>query len=101
MYKVAIDGRLLSRLERLGKRNPSLIRLLDEFLAELATLDDPRSRGAPLRGPLAGFWRYRVGDWRLVCDIQDDVMTVVAFEFDRRDKVYTSGALLRYKRRTR
>ena len=54
-----------------------------------------------MRGPLAGFWRYRVGDWRLVCDILDDVMTIVAFEFDRRDKVYTSGALLRYKRRTR
>ena len=43
-------------------------RVFDE-LDEIAKLEDPRSRGKALTGNLAGVWRYRVGDYRILCDI--------------------------------
>mgnify|MGYP003009751575 CR=1 FL=1 len=46
-------------------------RVFDE-LDEIAKLEDPRSRGKALTGNLAGVWRYRVGDYRILCDINDE-----------------------------
>ena len=43
----------------------------------VATLDDPRTTGKALTGALGGLWRYRVGDYRLVCDIQDGNVRVL------------------------
>ena len=51
-------------------------RVLDE-LDEIAKLDDPRSRGKALTGNLSGVWRYRVGDYRILCDIEDGRLIVV------------------------
>ena len=45
-------------------------RILD-YMDEVAALTDPRSRGKGLTANLASFWRYRVGDYRIICQIQD------------------------------
>lgn len=63
------------------------IRIRDALVA-VASLDDPRSRGKGLSGPLAGLWRYRVGDYRIVCDIRDGAMVIVAIEIGARDGIY-------------
>jgi mRNA interferase RelE/StbE len=55
---------------------------------ELAVADDPRTLGRALRGELSEYWRYRVGDYRLVCEIQDDVLTVLVVRIAHRSKVY-------------
>lgn len=55
---------------------------------ELAVADDPRTLGWALRGELSEYWRYRVGDYRLVCEIQDDVLTVLVVRIAHRSKVY-------------
>jgi mRNA interferase RelE/StbE len=55
---------------------------------ELAVADDPRMLGRALRGELSEYWRYRVGDYRLVCEIQDDVLTVLVVRIAHRSKVY-------------
>lgn len=57
-------------------------------LVEVSQLDDPRSRGKGLTGNLAGLWRYRVGDYRVVCDIQDDALVIVAVDVAHRSEVY-------------
>lgn len=57
-------------------------------LVEVSRLDDPRSRGKGLTGNLAGLWRYRVGDYRVVCDIQDDALVIVAVDVAHRSEVY-------------
>ena len=62
-------------------------RVLDE-LEEIAKLEDPRSRGKALTGNLAGVWRYRVGDYRIVADIEDDVLVILVVDVDHRSKVY-------------
>ena len=98
MYEVVVDEALVSRLEKIGKRNRSLVALFTQAINSLRELEDPSSKGKPLKGKLAGFWRYRFGEYRLICDIQDDVMIVVAFEFDHRSRVYRLGSLRRYGR---
>jgi mRNA interferase RelE/StbE len=51
--------------------------------------DDPRRLGEPLRGPELGkYWKYRVGDYRIVCSIQDDRLVVVIVHIGRRREVY-------------
>lgn len=50
--------------------------------------DDPRTQGKGLVDNHAGEWRYRVGDFRILCDIQDDRLVVLAFKIAHRSKVY-------------
>jgi mRNA interferase RelE/StbE len=59
------------------------------FLRErLAGADNPRQWGKPLQGEKRGLWRYRVGDYRLICDIQDDRITVMVLQVGHRKDVY-------------
>lgn len=57
-------------------------------LREISRLEDPRSMGKALVGNLAGLWRYRVGDYRIVCDIEDDVLLVLVVDIAHRKEVY-------------
>ena len=61
-----------------------------KFLAErLAPMDNPRALGAALRGgELGDFWKYRVGDWRLICKIDDLLVTVLVLRIGHRRDVY-------------
>lgn len=49
---------------------------------------DPRSAGKALGGPLGGLWRYRVGDYRVICSIEDGVMRVLVLQIGNRREVY-------------
>ena len=59
--------RQLGKLDR-----PVQKRLLDWLDARIDGCKNPRHFGEPLKGNLAGLWRYRVGDYRIICEIQDD-----------------------------
>ncbi len=50
--------------------------------------DDPRACGKALTANRAGMWRYRVGDYRVLCEIRDNELTVLAIEVGHRSKVY-------------
>jgi len=58
---------------------------MDERVAPSVT---PRAMGKALKGPLGDLWRYRVGDFRLLCDIQDKVLTVLVLRIGNRREVY-------------
>ena len=59
------------------------------FLKErVASLEDPRSIGKALQGSLRGTWRYRIGDYRLICKIEDFRVTVVVIEIGHRSDIY-------------
>ena len=73
----------LRKLDRDTARR--IINYMDE---RVAVLDAPRSVGQALTGPLGGLWRYRVGDCRVICDIQDDALRVLVVRVGRRDQVY-------------
>ena len=64
-------------------------RSIQRFLRDrLTPADDPRQWGRPLHGEKRGLWRYRVGDYRLICDIQDEKITVLVLEVGHRKDVY-------------
>ncbi|WXK24685.1 type II toxin-antitoxin system RelE/ParE family toxin (plasmid) [Mycetohabitans endofungorum] len=52
------------------------------------SLEDPRSIGKILTGPLGSFWRYRVGDYRVICKIQDSALCVLVVQIGNRREVY-------------
>lgn len=55
----------------------------------VASLDDPRQLGGPLQGShFAGLWRYRVGDYRILVEIQDGKLTVLVIGIGHRGEVY-------------
>ena len=59
------------------------------FLRErIATGEDPRRYGAPLRRELAGRWKYRVGDYRLICEIQEERILVLVLMVGHRSRIY-------------
>ena len=74
-------------MERL---DPMVRRRIREFLSErIALLDDPRHLGEALQGArFAGLWRYRVGDYRILVDIRDEVVMVIVVGVGHRGGVY-------------
>jgi len=54
----------------------------------IASKEDPRRFGKPLKAELAGLWRYRVRDYRLICQIKDEVMLVLVVSVGHRKNVY-------------
>ena len=68
---------------------PVAARLLDYMDQRVATSDDPRALGKNLCGPKLGeYWRYRVGDIRIICKIQDDQVCILVIEIGSRREVY-------------
>lgn len=66
-------------LKKLGRSEAArIIRTLEE---RIAPLDDPRTIGAPLTGDHAGYWRWRIGDYRVVARIEDEGGEVIVCGF--------------------
>lgn len=61
---------------------------IDKFLLKLVNSNNPRQYGEQLKGKLQSFWRYRVGDYRLICIIEDGVLTVLVLRVQHRKEVY-------------
>jgi mRNA interferase RelE/StbE len=75
--------------DQLRKLDKQAARRIVDFMDErIAALDNPRSTGKALTGPLGNFWRYRVGDYRVVCDIRDDAVRVLVVRIGNRKEVY-------------
>lgn len=72
----------------LRKADPQVARRVRDALRAIGSMDSPRDRGKALSGNLAGLWRYRVGDYRLICDIRDDELVILALEIGKRDSIY-------------
>ena len=65
------------------------LRILNYMDERVAVLADPRSLGKNLKGPKIGeYWRYRVGDIRVICNIVDGQLTVLVIEIGNRREVY-------------
>jgi mRNA interferase RelE/StbE len=73
----------LRKLDRVAAR-----RIVDFMDERVALSQDPRELGKALKGPLGDLWRYRVGDYRVICDIQDGVLTVLVLQVGNRREVY-------------
>ena len=76
-------------IKQLKKLDGEVQRRIAVLIGKIETLPDPRSIGEALHGDkLGSFWKYRVGDWRIVASITDAVLTVVVIEIDHRSTIY-------------
>lgn len=77
-------------VRELDKLDPQISRRVLKFLhGRLALLDDPRSIGEALKGSKLGeFWKYRVGDYRIICSIEDSVLRILVVKIGNRREVY-------------
>ena len=77
-------------LKELAKLDKQVARRILAFLRErVAVLDDPRSVGEALKGSRLGeFWKYRVGDYRIITNIEDGVMRILVLKIGNRREVY-------------
>ena len=73
----------LRKLDRPAARR--ILAFMDE---RIAVSEDPRAMGKALNGPLGELWRYRVGDFRVICEIQDGRLTVLVLQIGNRREVY-------------
>ena len=75
--------------KQLRKLDKQVARRILDFLDErVAAAEEPRSMGKALTGPLGSFWRYRVGEYRIICDIQDGRLRVLVVQIGNRREVY-------------
>ena len=75
-----------SQLHKLDKQTAR--RIVDYMNERVLARGQPQSVGKALTGPLGTLWRYRVGDCRVICDIQDNAMRVLVVRVGRRGTVY-------------
>lgn len=75
--------------QQLDKLDRTTARRISKFLYErVGRLTDPRQIGEPLQGTLAGLWRYRVGDYRIICTFENDRLVVLVLRIGHRREVY-------------
>lgn len=70
------------------KLDISIQKRIKTFTQEIENLENPRSKGKALTGDLKGFWRYRIGDYRLVCEILDNELMIYTIKISHRKNVY-------------
>lgn len=75
--------RQLAKLDTVPRR-----RIITWMRDNVSGCDDPKAHGKALQGKLAGYWRYRVGAYRVICQLDDGELTVLAVKLGHRSKVY-------------
>lgn len=86
-YSIEFDPDALKDLKKLDR--PIQQRLVGFLRQRIAQLDNPRELGEALSGAkLGNYWKYRVGDWRIICDIQDNRIVVRVLRIGNRREVY-------------
>ena len=84
-WKIELSRRAEKDLAAINR--PDAMRIA-KYLAEVEKLQDPRLRGKALSANLSGLWRYRVGDWRVLCRIEDGRLIILVVQIGHRSFVY-------------
>lgn len=87
VWRIEFEDAALKELAKLDK--PVARRILAFLRERVAVLDDPRSVGEALKGSRLGeFWKYRVGDYRVIVNIEDGALCVLVLKVGNRREVY-------------
>ena len=86
-WTIEWDKRAVKELTKIDKFNQSVIL---SYLKEVVASSSVRAHGKPLKGKLKGLWRYRVGNHRVICQIEDNRCVVFVVRVAHRKHVYES-----------
>lgn len=74
--------------QALNKLDNSIKNRIESYINKLPESPDPRIKGKALTGSRTGQWRYRVGDYRVICELHDDILVVLVLEIGHRSRIY-------------
>lgn len=86
MYRVETTARFDREFRKLDRYTQRMLKAWIE--KNLVNCDDPRRHGKGLTANRGGEWRYRIGDYRLICEIQDSQLVILALTVGHRRNVY-------------
>ena len=86
MYSLQYSDRVIKQLSKLDKGTQKLI--LTWIANNLEDCENPRIKGKGLIANRSGEWRYRVGDYRIICDIRDSELVILALSVGHRKDIY-------------
>lgn len=86
VYKVVYDKKAIKSLSKLDKGQQKMI--ISWIEKNLVNTDNPKQHGKALKGNLKEYWRYRVGDYRILADINDDEIKIIIFNVWHRREIY-------------
>ena len=86
MWKINIEDDALKIFKKLDK--PIRNQILKYFDKIISSNENPKSFGKPLVANRSGLWRYRVGDYRIICDIKDSELLILVLEIGHRSEIY-------------
>lgn len=85
-YRVEYTNRAIKQLSKLDKPVKKMIKSWIE--KNLIGTENPRLHGKGLTANRSGQWRYRIGDYRLICEINDNELIIVAVDVGHRSRIY-------------
>lgn len=77
-----------SAVKQIKKLDKNTKKRIVSFLKKIEKVDNPRSQGKALRGKQGELWRYRTGDYRIICKIEDKEVTVLVVAIGHRKEIY-------------
>ncbi len=86
MYQVEYSKKAVKSLSKLDKQTMTL--LINWIEKNLVNCQNPRFSGKPLVGNKSGYWRYRIGDYRIVSEINDKNVTILLIRIAHRKEIY-------------
>ncbi len=86
MYSLKYSEKAIKQLSKLDKSTQKLI--LTWIAKNLENCENPRIKGKGLTANRSGEWRYRVADYRIICDIQDNELVILALSIGHRKTIY-------------
>ncbi|QSX09261.1 type II toxin-antitoxin system RelE/ParE family toxin [Alkalibacter rhizosphaerae] len=75
-------------IKQLKKLDRSTQKLITNYMKNLGLLEEPRAKGKALSANWRGFWRYRIGDYRAICEIDDGRIVIVVIDVGHRKDIY-------------
>jgi mRNA interferase RelE/StbE len=85
-WRIKYADSVLKQLKKLDKQIARQI--IDYMSQKVAVLDDLKTQGKALTGELGELWRYRLGDFRIVCKIENELVTIIVLQVAHRSTVY-------------
>ena len=85
-YKIKLSQKAQKQLRKMDKTSSALI--LKYLFKNVEGTENPRNKGKALVGNRTGQWRYRVGDYRVICEIIDEELIVLAVTIGHRRDIY-------------
>ncbi len=85
-YRLVVSEGVKKKIKKMDKHLGLM--LAKDMKVRLDKLEDPRRLGKALKGDCKGLWRYRIGSYRVICDIRDDELIVIAIDIGYRKNIY-------------